>query len=378
MFVNLTSLLTLVRGYFIFSGIAFSFVAGEWGNTCSTYDGYPFRDSPPTFCCNGTQISENEISEMEATRFSRKSISKISNSHYFACQKEVSSAYMSDNISVYLWKLAACMYRQQNNGTKTINYSDFVSWKERTVNYTTNKTILAAILDRGKSMCPEAAKKSEFYKKFQILENCYYSNIEKEAIKVHWKMVRKEKTEFPWSNCPRLPVVFGYHQTLRCCRNETLPWMVDDLLGFQMSSLQAGEPYEKCLHSVKNFVNTSVEGGPGKCLEACAFNPIDWKEISEKRDIVWNATYFLDYLLNSINITHVKNNLTTKANQQFKFARLPNEGILRNTNDSITFADMEKEYKSVNTPFNKSVEIYCRYYYALRGLAGSSIVDVSE
>lgn len=53
--------------------------------------------------------------------------------------------------------------------------------------------------------------------------------------------------------------------------------MVDDLLGFQMSSLQAGEPYEKCLHSVKNFVNTSVEGGPGKCLEACAFNPIDWK-----------------------------------------------------------------------------------------------------
>lgn len=67
-----------------------------------------------------------------------------------------------------------------------------------------------------------------------------------------------------------------------------------------------------------------------------------FQEISEKRDIVWNATYFLDYLLNSINITHVKNNLTTKANQQFKFARLPNEGILRNTNDSITFADMGK------------------------------------
>lgn len=89
-----------------------SFVASEWGDNeegdiCTHKDspGYPVRSFPPLFCCNGTQISQTEIPQIDEAHTAKFSTSHYSDGYYFTCQREVSSALTSDNISVYLVKI---------------------------------------------------------------------------------------------------------------------------------------------------------------------------------------------------------------------------------------------------------------------------------
>ncbi|OXA36646.1 hypothetical protein Fcan01_28592, partial [Folsomia candida] len=192
------------------------------------------------------------------------------------------------------------------------------------------------------------------------------------ATKINNELFAKLKKDYPTINCPRIPTVLAFNHHFQCCHNESLPWNVDDLIGFQLVQLQSGQRYEKCLRSVKNFVNSSAHGA--QCVEACSLNPIDWKQVSKKPEIAWNATQFLTYMLNSIKIPTINKNLTTKSAEQYIYWTFPNRGAVQNRTGWIRYADIEKEYTSPNTTFNKSVEIYCRYYLTLRGLAGSTIV----
>ncbi|OXA37461.1 hypothetical protein Fcan01_27750 [Folsomia candida] len=373
----LSPLPTLVRSSLIFLVISIfaNFATSEWGFNETTdlclsddYPKFPIREYPPRFCCNGTQISQHETPELDEASSVRLFASHHSNGYYSVCQKEVSPHFKSDKIAVYL------------NGTTEISYTDFVNWKERTVNYTKNEVVRAAILDKSSSLCPEAGKESEFYKKYKILDNCYYSNIEKkcassEGIKTNSLRIQSTRKHNPALNCPHIPASHGCLQHYQCCKNESLPWDVDQLIAFQLVQRESGQRYEKCLLSVQDFVNKSAVWG--SCVEACALNPIDWKKTLTKPEMSWNATQFLKYMLTSVNMTSINSNLSAKAEQQYEYWRVPNVDGFWNSTGWISFADMEKEYKSVNTAFKKSVDIYCRYYLILRGLAGSTIVHVS-
>lgn len=99
---------------FLISISAF-FVTSDWGHNVQGdrcpykyHQGSPVRSFPPLFCCNGSQISQIEIPQIDEAHAARFSISHHSDGYLRRCPGEVSPALTSDNISVYLVKNTIC------------------------------------------------------------------------------------------------------------------------------------------------------------------------------------------------------------------------------------------------------------------------------